>query len=103
MRVSCYLIHVVQIPPGAERYLSYLPTIASYIQSGRPVSAFEISMLRMFAPDAYNALRGLTYEELAAAIRPYVDEPQYGGYVRLALSPQGERWIRDALQRIRMR
>ncbi len=89
------------IPSGARQYLSYLPTIAGYIQAGRPPSAFEISMLQMFAGDAYRALRTLTYEELAAAIRVYQDDSEYGGYVQLALSPKGEAWIRDALTRIR--
>lgn len=89
------------IPAGARQYLSYLPTIAEYIRAGRPPSSFEISMLRMFAADAYNALRGLTYEDLAGAIRAYADDPEFGGYVRLALSPQGEAWIRDALTRLR--
>jgi hypothetical protein len=89
------------IPPGARQYLSYLPTIASYIQSGRAPSAFEISMLQMFASDAYQALRALTYEQLAAAIGEYREDPEYGRYVQLALSPKGEAWIRDALTRLR--
>lgn len=58
-------------------------------------------MLRMLAGDAYQALRTLSYEQLATLIREYGNDPQYGGYVQLALSPQGEAWIRDALARIR--
>jgi hypothetical protein len=92
---------MVTIPANARQYLSYLPTIAGYIRSGRPPSPFELSMLRMFAGEAYQALRDLSYEQLAAAIRDYGADPQYGGYVQLALSPQGEAWIRDALARIR--
>lgn len=92
---------MAMIPASVRQYLSYLPTIAGYIRTGRPPSPFEISMLRMFAGEAYQALRTLSYEQLAAAIREYANDPQFGGHVQLALSPQGEAWIRDALARIR--
>ncbi len=89
-----------RIPPGAERYIQYLPQIAGYIRSGRPISGIELGLLQGFAPDAYQALRTLTYDELASGIRPYVNDPKFGEYVRLALSAKGEQWIRDTLRKI---
>ena len=89
-----------RIPIGAERYIQYLPQIAGFIRSGRAISGIEIGLLQGFAPDAYQALRSLTYEELAAGIRPFVNDPKFGEYVRLALSAKGEQWIRDTLRKI---
>jgi hypothetical protein len=89
-----------RVPPGAERYIQYLPQIAGFTLSGRQISGIELGLLQGFAPDAYQALRSLTYEELAAGIRAYANDPRFGEYVRLALSTKGEQWIRDTLRKI---
>jgi len=45
-------------------------------------------------------LRGTTYEQIVETISPYQSDARYEHYIRLALSPQGEQWLRYALELI---
>ena len=89
------------VPPEARPFLQYLPTIAEYIRANRRPSRGELSLLRMFAPGAFQTLRALTYEEIVAFASPYEANPQFTEYVRLVKSSQGRAWIAAVLEDIR--
>ena len=89
------------IPPEARPFLQYLPTIANYIRANRRPSRGELSLLRMFAPGAFQTLRSLTYEEIVAYTSPYETDPQFADYVRLVKSDQGRAWITAVLADVR--
>jgi len=89
------------IPPEAQQFLQYLPTIANYIRANRRPSRGELSLLRMVAPGAFLTLRSLTYEEIVAYASPYETDPQFVDYVRLVKSDQGRAWITAVLADVR--
>ncbi len=88
------------IPPQAMQYLKHLPTIAKWIQTNKRISGLEMAVFKIAYAEPYRMLKGATYEQMAKIIRPYKDDAQYGHYVQLALSPQGEQWLRYALDLI---
>ena len=90
-----------EIPPEARSFLRYLPMIAEYIRTNRRPSQGELSLLRMFLPDAFRQLRELTYERIVAMVSPYESHPEVGVYVRLVKTEQGRAWIEDVLARIK--
>ena len=89
------------IPPEAQPFLQYLPAVAGYIRANRRPSRGELSLLRMFAPGAFQTLRSLTYEEIVAQASPYEADPQFADYVRLVKSDQGRAWITAVLADVR--
>lgn len=89
------------VPPEAQPYLQYLPTIAEYIRKDRRPSRGELSLIRMFAPGAFQALRTLTYEQLVAYVAPYEADPQFADYVQLVRSERGRAWITAVLEDVR--
>lgn len=88
------------MPPEAERFVQYIPTIADYIRRDRRPTRGELSLLRMFAPDAWRTLRTLTYEQIVEYASPYESHPEYGVYVALVKSEKGRSWITDVLGQI---
>jgi len=89
------------IPQDARAFLQYLPTIANYIRANRRPSRGELSLLRVFAPGAFQTLRSLSYEEIVAFASPYEADPQFAEYVRLVNSDQGRAWITAVLEDVR--
>lgn len=85
------------VPPEARPFLQYLPTIAEWIRENRRPTRGELSLLRMFAPDAFRSLKGLTYEDVVALASPFETDPQLGQYVRLVKSDQGRAWLTSVL------
>jgi hypothetical protein len=88
------------VPPEAKPFLQYLPMIANLIQTNRRPSRGELSLLRMFAPDAFRRLKALSYEEVVVLSSPYESDPKLGEYVRLVKSDQGRAWLTDVLAQI---
>lgn len=88
------------IPPQAMQYLKHIPTIAKWIQTNKQISGLEMAIFRIAYPEPFRLLKGATYEQIAKTIGPYQNDERYEHYVRLALSPQGERWLRYALDLI---
>jgi hypothetical protein len=88
------------IPPQAAQYLKHLPTIANWIQKNKRISGFDMAVFKIAYPEQYRFLKVVTYEQMAEAISPYKDDARYGHYIQLALSPQGEQWLRHALDLI---
>lgn len=89
------------VPPETRPFLQYLPTIANYIRANRRPSRGELSLLRMFAPGAFQTLRSLSYEEIVTFTSPYEADPQFAEYVRLVKSDQGRVWITAVLADVR--
>ena len=89
------------IPPNAMQYLKHLPTIANWIETNKQISGPEMFLFKKLYREPYRLLKGTTYEEIRNHIMPYQNDPQYGHYVQLALSSQGENWLRYALELIR--
>lgn len=89
------------VPPEARQFLQYLPTIAEYIRKNRRPSRGELSLLRTFVPQAFGALRTLTYEQIVEFAAPYEVDPQFTEYVRLVKSDQGRAWIVAVLEDVR--
>jgi len=89
------------IPPEAGPFLQYLPMIADYIRKNRRPSRGELSLLRTFVPQAFSALRTLTYEQILEFAAPYEADPQFTEYIRLVKSVQGRAWIIAVLEDVR--
>ncbi|OGS43658.1 MAG: hypothetical protein A3K76_04360 [Euryarchaeota archaeon RBG_13_57_23] len=89
------------IPPKAMKYLKHLPKIATWIRTNKQISGGEMVLFRTLFPEPYRMLKDASYEKISEVITPYQDDPQYGEYVRVALSPQGEQWLRYALDLIK--
>jgi len=85
------------IPSEAEKYLKHLPTIANWIRTNKRISGIEMALFKTLYGEVYRFLKQTTYEKIREVISPYQNDAQYGNYVRSALSPQGEQWIRYAL------
>jgi len=88
------------IPPQAMQYLKHLPAIAKWIQTNKRISGLEMRVFKIAYPEPYRLLKGATYEEIAEMISPYQNDARYEHYIRLVLSPQGEQWLRYALDLI---
>ena len=88
------------IPPKAMKYLKHLPKIANWIQTNKQISGSDMFLFRTLFSEPYHMLKDATYEQISETIRPYQDDPRYGQHVRLALSSQGEQWLRYALDLI---
>lgn len=82
-------------------YLKYLPTIARWIETNKRISGFEMAIFKVSYPDVFQFFKYTDYERIANAISPFVEEPRYGHYVRLALSPLGKQWIEYAITLIK--
>ena len=82
------------IPSVAMQYLRHLPTIAKWIETNKQISGAEMFLFKKLYAEPYRLLKGTTYEKLTNIIGPYQGNPQYGRYVQLALSGQGENWLR---------
>ena len=89
------------VPPQAQPFLQYLPTLADWIRRDRVPTRGELSLIRMFAPDAFRSLQSLTYEELLAIASPYEADAELGAYVRLVKSDQGRAWVTKVLDVVR--
>ena len=85
------------VPPEAQPFLQYLPTLADWIRTGRRPTRGELSLLRTFAPGAFNTVKALTYEEIVALASPYETDPDLGVYVRLVKSEEGRAWMTAVL------
>ncbi|MFH1579568.1 MAG: hypothetical protein ABIE25_05340 [Thermoplasmatota archaeon] len=59
-----------------------------------------MAVFKIAYPEPYRMLKGATYEQIAGTINPYQNDARYGHYVQLVLSPQGEQWLRYALDLI---
>jgi len=92
---------MVTIPPEAQKYLKHIPTIANWVQKNKQISGLEMALFKAAYKEPYLLLKQTTYEEIRRIITPYQNDPQYGNYVRIALSPQGESWLKYALDLIR--
>jgi hypothetical protein len=90
----------VSIPPNAMKYLKHLPTIANWVQTNKQISGTDMLLFKTLFSEPYRMLKNSTYEQISETIRPYQDDPRYGPHVRLALSSQGEQWLRYALDLI---
>jgi len=88
------------IPPGAMQYLKHLPTIANWIQTNKRISGIEMGIFKLAFSEPYRLLKKSTYDQIRNTISPYQNDPTYGNYIRLALSPQGEAWLRYAIDLI---
>ena len=89
------------VPPEAQPFLRYLPTIAEWIRQNRRPTRGELSLLRMFAPDAFRSLKALSYEEIVRLADPFESDPQLGAYVKLVKSDQGRAWLTAVLADVR--
>lgn len=89
------------IPTEAMQYLKHLPTIANWIKTNKQISGIEMVLFKRLYSEPYWLLKGTTYEEIRTNIGPYQDDPQHGQHVQLALSEQGENWLRYALDLIK--
>lgn len=89
------------VPPEAQPFLQYLPTIAGYIRTNRRPSRGELSLLRMFVPGAFQTLRSLTYEQIVEYVSPWSSDPDLSEYVKLVKSEQGRAWVAAVLEDIR--
>jgi hypothetical protein len=85
------------VPDEAKPFLQYLPMLGSFIQSNRRPTRGELTLLQVFAPDAFRRLKSLTYDEIITLASPYEADPEFGVYVRLVKSDQGRAWITDVL------
>jgi hypothetical protein len=91
---------MVTIPPEAQKYLKHLPTIAKWVKSNKQISSIEMKIFKFAFREPYDLLKQSSYEEIRRIITPYQNDPQYGCYVKIALSPKGEKWLRYALDLI---
>jgi len=89
------------IPPQAMQYLKHIPTIAKWIQTNKRISGLEMAVFKIAYPEPYRLLKGTTYEQIAETISPYQDDARFEHYIRLVLSPQGEQWLKYALDLIK--
>ena len=89
------------IPPEATPLLQYLPALAQFIRSNRHPSRGELSLLRMFAPTAFQAVKSLSYEQIVTMASPYEADPELGEYVKLVKSDQGRAWLTAVLDELR--
>ena len=89
------------IPDEARPFVQYLPMLSNFIQTNRRPTRGELTLLRMFAPDMFRRLQGLTYEEIITLASPFEEDAEYGVYVRLVKSDPGRAWITDVLAQIK--
>ena len=89
------------IPPDAQPFLQYLPMLADWIRKDRRPTRMELSLLRMFAPDAYRTVQALTYEQIVEMATPFEADASLGEYVRLVKSEQGRAWMTAVLADLR--
>lgn len=88
------------IPQGAMKYLKYLPTIAKWVKTNKRISKLEMRIFKMLFSEPYRLLKSETYEQIRDVITPYKNDPNFGEYVRIALSSKGEAWLRYAIELI---
>ena len=88
------------IPPQAMQYLRHLPAIAKWIQTNKRISGLEMAVFKIGYSEPYRLLKGVTYEQIVEIISPHQNDARYEHYIRIALSPQGEQWLRYALDLI---
>lgn len=88
------------VPPEAQRFLQYLPMLADWIRKNRLPTPGELSLLRMFAPDAFRTVKALTYEQIVAMTSPFEEDPALGEYVKLIKSEQGHAWMTAVLSEV---
>ena len=89
------------VPPQAQPFLQYLPTLADWIRRDRKPTRGELTFLRMFVPDAFRSLKALTYEEIVALATPFETDPELGAYVRLVKSDEGRLWLTSVLEDVK--
>jgi len=83
--------------PDPTIYLKHLPTIAKWIECNKRISGFEMTVFRLSFPEVYRFFKGVDYAQISKSISPFAEDVRWGHYVRLALSPQGEQWIKYAI------
>ncbi len=91
----------LETAPDPMPYLRYLPTIAKWIETNKRISGFEMAIFKVSYPEVFGFFKTSDYQRIASAIAPYSEEPRYGHYVRLALSPMGKQWIEYAIDLIK--
>ncbi len=60
-----------------------------------------MAIFRVSYPEVFRFFKSTDYQRIVDAISPYSEEPRYGHYVRLALSPLGKQWIEYAIDLIK--
>ena len=81
--------------------LSYIPMIAGWIRKDTPVTEKELATFKSHYPHLCHMLSGTTCAELKRHLLPFMTHPVYGGYVKTVISPEGEKWLGNAIEMIK--
>jgi len=84
----------------ATKWLPFVPMMAGWIEQNTLINEQEITILRNSYTHIYIFLSDTSYEELKEQIASLADHPVYGGYVRVILSQNGERWLTAVIDAI---
>jgi hypothetical protein len=84
-----------------KEILAYAPLIAGWIKKGTPLTENELVTLKSHYAHLCHMLSGTTCAELKRYLLPFMTHPVYGGYIKVIISPDGERWLSDAIEMIK--
>jgi hypothetical protein len=84
-----------------KEILSYVPLIAGWIKSVTPLTEKELATFKSHYPHLCLMLSATTFIELKAHLLLFKEHPVYGGYVKVIISPEGEKWLSDVIEMIR--
>jgi hypothetical protein len=81
-----------------KKILSYVPLIAGWIKSATPLTDKELTTFKCNYAHLCQMLSSTTFAELEAHLLLFKEHPVYGGYVKVITSPEGEKWLSDAIE-----
>jgi len=84
-----------------KKILSYVPLIAGWIKSVTPLTEKELSTFKCNYANLCLMLSATTFAELKPHLMLFKEHPVYGGYVKVIISPEGEKWLTDAIEMIK--
>ena len=84
-----------------KEILAYVPLIAGWIKSVTPLTEKELATFKSHYPHLCHMLSATTFAELKAHFVHFKEHPVYGGYVKVIISPEGEKWLSNAIEMIK--
>ena len=71
------------------------------IQANKPMKPHEIALLRRIFPDTYSICVEMSFEEIIALDKQFIDHPLYCDRLKIMLSPEGQKWLKNSLTLIK--
>ena len=84
-----------------KEIMAYVPMLAGWIKSMTPLTEKELATFKSHYPHLCHMLSATTCAELKRHLLPFMTHPVYGGYVKTVMSPEGEKWLGNAIEMIK--